>query len=479
MIFSSATFIVFFAAVMSVYMVARTPVQRATVLLAASLIFYASWKPAYLILLSISVTANWLVYRQMLVTRSRALMIGAIVANLTALACFKYLALIIESYLWLARLGGADVAVVKPGWIDWVLPLGISFYTFHMLSAMIDVYRGECSKQISYRHWCLFVTFFPQLIAGPIVRVHELVAQLETLQPVTWRNVRIGAFIFAGGLIKKALLADNLAPLVDQMYAQPEALDLGRAWLATLAFGMEIYLDFSGYSEMALGLARMFGVELPLNFRFPYISRNPAEFWHRWHMSLSRWLRDYLYISLGGNRQGRFGTYRNLFLTMLLGGLWHGANWTFVFWGFLHGAMLVAHRLFNEGLRAIGVGERYHCDRALSWLGWPITFAAVHFTWVFFRAPNFADAWQICAAMLGQAIPTAPLVPLRLYEIVGVLATVGLVLIEPKIVEAFRRSGIDWWWRVPFPLRGVAYASLVAAVVVFGGPTAKFIYFDF
>ncbi|MBN8441197.1 MAG: MBOAT family protein [Thauera sp.] len=479
MIFSSATFFIFFAAVMAVYMLARTPGQRAAILLAASILFYASWKPAYLILLAISVTANWWVYRAMLATRSRALMISAIVANLTALACFKYLALIIESYLWLARMSGADVAVVKPGWIDWVLPLGISFYTFHMLSAMIDVYRGECTKRISYRHWCLFVTFFPQLIAGPIVRVHELVAQLEALQPVTWRNIKIGAFIFAGGLIKKTLLADNLAPLVDQMYAHPEGLDFVRAWVATLAFGMEIYLDFSGYSEMALGLARMFGVELPLNFQFPYISRNPAEFWHRWHMSLSRWLRDYLYISLGGNRGGPFATYRNLFLTMLLGGLWHGANWTFVFWGFLHGALLVLHRLLNEGLRALGLGEGARVARFLAWLGWPFTFVAVHFTWVFFRAPNFAEAWQICGAMLGLATPSVPLVPLRLYEVVGVLATVGLILVEPKIVGIFQRKGIAWWWRVPFPMRGLAYASLVIALVVFGGPTAKFIYFDF
>jgi D-alanyl-lipoteichoic acid acyltransferase DltB (MBOAT superfamily) len=242
---------------------------------------------------------------------------------------------------------------------------------------------------------------------------------------------------------------------------------------------MEIYLDFSGYSEMALGLARMFGVVLPLNFQFPYISRNPAEFWHRWHMSLSRWLRDYLYISLGGSRNGRFNTYRNLFLTMLLGGLWHGANWTFVFWGFLHGSLLVLHRLLTEGLRSLGVKEGARADQLLSWLGWPFTFIAVHFTWVFFRAPNFADAWQICTAMLGLAMPSTALPSLRIYEIAGVLLTVGLVLVEPKIVGFFRRSGIDWWWRIPFPVRGVAYASLVVAVVVFGGPTAKFIYFDF
>lgn len=478
MIFSSVSFAVFFAAVLATYLLARSPTQRATVLLMASLIFYASWKPAYLILLGASVTANWFVYRGMLATRSRALMITAIAANLTVLGCFKYLALLIESALWLARVAGAEVAVARPAWIDWVLPLGISFYTFHMLSAMIDVYRGDCTRRISFRHWCLFVSFFPQLIAGPIVRVHELVAQLEDLQPVSWRNLKIGAFIFAGGLIKKALLADNLAPLVDALFAQPAQLDFLLAWLATLGFGMEIYLDFSGYSEMALGLACMFGVTLPLNFRFPYMARSATEFWHRWHMSLSRWLRDYLYISIGGNRSGRFGSYRNLMITMLLGGLWHGANWTFVFWGFLHGTLLIGHRLLNAALRVAGIAEGALLDLALSWLGWPLTFVAIHFTWVFFRAPNFTDAWTVCAAMLGLAEPAA-LVSVRLYEVVGVLMTVVLVLIEPRIVAFFERRGVDWWWRVPFPLRGVAYASLVLAIVVFGGPTQKFIYFDF
>lgn len=478
MIFSSVSFAVFFAAVLATYLLARSPTQRATVLLMASLIFYASWKPAYLILLGASVTANWFVYRGMLATRSRALMITAIAANLTVLGCFKYLALLIESALWLARVAGAEVAVARPAWIDWVLPLGISFYTFHMLSAMIDVYRGDCTRRISFRHWCLFVSFFPQLIAGPIVRVHELVAQLEDLQPVSWRNLKIGAFIFAGGLIKKALLADNLAPLVDALYAHPAQLDFLRAWVATVGFGMEIYLDFSGYSEMALGLACMFGVTLPLNFRFPYLARSATEFWHRWHMSLSRWLRDYLYISIGGNRGGRFNSYRNLMVTMLLGGLWHGANWTFVFWGFLHGALLITHRLLNAGLSAIGVVQGGFADRALSWLGWPVTFIAMHFTWVFFRASTFADAWTVCAAMLGLADPVA-VTPVRLYEIVGVLATVALVLIEPRVVAFFERRGVEWWWRVPFPLRGATYASLVLAVVVFGGPTQKFIYFDF
>lgn len=478
MIFSSATFFVFFVSVVGIYLFARTAEQRAGVLLAASVLFYASWKPVYLILLGISVATNWVAYRQMLRYRSRALLVIAIVVNLTVLGCFKYLALIIESWLWLMREAGAAVVVARPIWIDWVLPLGISFYTFHMLSAMIDAYRGECTKKIRFRHWCLFVTFFPQLIAGPIVRVHELASQLESLGPVRWENVKLGAFIFAGGLIKKALFADNLAPFVDELYSQPDRLDFLRAWLATFAFGMEIYLDFSGYSEMALGLARMFGVELPLNFRFPYVSRSPTEFWHRWHMTLSRWLRDYLYISLGGNRFGLFNTYRNLFVTMILGGLWHGANWTFVFWGFLQGIYLIADRLLSKVALRLRLGDHGIWRRIAPPLGWVVTFCLIHISWVFFRAPDFSNAWQVCEALFGFA-KSVNVVPLRIYEIIGVLLTIFLVLLEPKLVGLFREVGIQWWWRIPFPLRGVAYAALVLAVVVFGGPTQKFIYFDF
>jgi len=478
MIFSSASFIVFFAAVLSIYVLCRTPAQRAGVLLAASIVFYASWKPIYLLLIGLSVTVNWFIYCHLLRTRSRAWLIAVLVLDLAVLAGFKYLGLIIESALWLASNAGAEVAVVRPGWIDWVLPLGISFYTFQMLSAMIDVYRGQCTKHIGYLDWCLYVTFFPQLIAGPILHVHELVDQLQSLRPIAWDNFKLGALIFVGGLIKKALFADNLAPIVDELYSQPERLDFALAWLATVAFGMEIYLDFSGYSEMALGLARMLGVDLPLNFRYPYVSRNPSEFWQRWHITLSRWLRDYLYISLGGNRHGQLQTIRNLLLTMLLGGLWHGAAWTFVFWGFLHGLLLVANRLLNGALKRSGVPSGHHIHRVLSLLGWPVMFIAIQFTWVFFRASDFTHAWQVCGAMLGLADPLHT-VPVRLYQSAAVWLTVALVLIEPRIVGVFRTHGIDWWWRIPFPLRGLAYASLVLTIVVFGGPTQKFIYFDF
>ena len=293
------------------------------------------------------------------------------------------------------------LAGAPPGWADWALPLGISFYTFHMLSVMIDVYRGEWTHRISFRAWWLYVTFFPHMIAGPILRASELVEQLENLQPLKAASVKLGALVFMAGLIKKVLFADNLSLLTDELFSHPDALDFYMAWLATTAFALQIYFDFSGYSEMAIGLALVFGVTLPRNFLHPYTSRSVREFWQRWHITLSRWLRDYLYFSLGGNRRGKSRNLANLMITMLLGGLWHGAAWTFVFWGFLHGGYLVLHRLLLDLYSRLGVRANSVSARGLSWLGWPVTLALVWVSWVFFRAHSFHDAWIIVAAMLG------------------------------------------------------------------------------
>ncbi len=402
MIFSSASFLCFLAALLIIYPAARSKTQRATVLLVASILFYASWKPVYLILLGASLAVNYVIYNALLARRSRALLTLGITLNLLVLGVVKYLALFVESALWtLARLDLATTAT-PPAWLSWALPLGISFYTFHMLSALIDVYRGVWAKPVSFKAWCLYVTFFPHLIAGPILRPGQLIDQLGDLTPLNAKDLRLGGLIFAAGLAKKVLLADNLAPIADKLYAVPAQLDFATAWIGTLAFAFQIYFDFSGYSEMAIGLARMFGVTLPRNFLYPYISRNPTEFWRRWHITLSLWLRDYLYISLGGSRGSRWETYRNLMITMLLGGLWHGANWTFVFWGALHGLYLVGWRLLNQAFDRFGVGASSGMSRTLSALGLPFTFVLVCFTWVFFRAPTFDVAWTVSAKMLGS-----------------------------------------------------------------------------
>jgi D-alanyl-lipoteichoic acid acyltransferase DltB (MBOAT superfamily) len=479
MIFSSFSFLVFLVATLALYGVARTPRERAALMLAASLIFYASWRPAYLLLLLASLGLNYRLYLHIVATRSRAVLILGVTLNLVFLGAAKYLAFLTESLFALAGLAGLVVPADAPGWMHWALPLGISFYTFHMLSAMFDAYRGEWAKQVTFPRWCLYVTFFPHLIAGPILRPGQLIDQLGELGPLTADNFRLGGAIFVAGLIKKVLFADNLAPIADVAFNNPAGLDMASAWIGTLAFAFQIYFDFSGYSEMAVGLACMFGVVLPRNFLYPYISRNPTEFWRRWHITLSLWLRDYLYIALGGNRRGSLRTFVNLMTTMVLGGLWHGANWTFVIWGALHGLYLIGHRLLNGALARMGLRDDDLSSRLLSMAGMPLTFVLVLISWVFFRAGSFADACVVLAAMFGRAAPAGTVIDFRLYEIGIVGLSAVLVALEPLLVKTAERNGILWWWRVPFWLRGGAYAALTLLVVGFGGVTQKFVYFDF
>lgn len=477
MVFSSPSFLVFFAVLLILYAGARTYRQRAAIILAGSVIFYASWKPAYLILLAVSVSVNYLIYSGLAATRSKRLLVMGLVLNLGFLGVVKYLGMVLESVLGLGVWLDMPIIGPPPTWMDWALPLGISFYTFHMLSVMIDVYRGEWTHRISFRAWWLYVTFFPHMIAGPILRASELVEQLENLQPLKAATVKLGALIFMAGLIKKVIFADNLGPLADTLFSQPDALDFYTAWLAATTFALQIYFDFSGYSEMAIGLALTFGVVLPRNFLYPYTSRSVREFWQRWHITLSRWLRDYLYISLGGNRRGKARNLANLMTTMLLGGLWHGAAWTFVFWGFLHGAYLVLHRLLLDMYARMGVLEGSATSRLLSWLGWPVTLALVWITWVFFRAPTFHDAWIITGTMmgLGHSID-APVI--RSYVQILVWASLLLTLLEPRI-ERGLKVGLQRWSEMHFTVRGTAYAGLALATIFFGGSSQKFIYFDF
>lgn len=478
MIFSSFQFFVFFAAFLMLYGLARSYRQRAALLLAASILFYAAWKPAYLVLLFASLGINYGIYTILFRTRGRRYLVLGVTLNIVFLVAMKYLVLLIETWLAILEFMGGETAVGVPPWVDWALPLGISFYTFHMLSVMIDVYRGEWTKHIRFRVWCLYVTFFPHMIAGPILRASELVEQLEELQPLRAEEVRLGALIFLGGLIKKILFADNLAGVADELFAQPDRLGLATAWVATTAFSLQIYFDFSGYSEMAIGLAAMMGVKLPRNFLYPYVSRNPQEFWRRWHITLSRWLRDYVYISLGGSRCSISRTHFNLMLTMVLGGLWHGANWTFVFWGLLHGMYLVGHRMLVQLFGWLNVDAKPHLASGLSLAGWPVTMVLVCFTWVFFRAPNFHDAWIICAAMLGLSSPEGAEPVIRLYVLVGIMLAALVAVAEPLLIRGVERAQARWW-SMPWSIRGFSYFVVAMLLICFGGSSQKFIYFDF
>jgi D-alanyl-lipoteichoic acid acyltransferase DltB (MBOAT superfamily) len=309
-------------------------------------------------------------------------------SNLGMLFFFKYAGLFGDSLLGIMRMMGSE-----PSWVSLniTLPVGISFYTFQTMSYTIDIYRKELKATRSPLDFALFVAFFPQLVAGPIVRAATFLPQLK--QDVKIACDQTTFFLILRGMAKKVLVADNLAIFIDPVFNSPESWPSIIIWLAAIGFAIQIYCDFSGYSDIAIGIARILGFTLPLNFNHPYSARNPSDFWNRWHISLSSWLRDYLYISLGGNRGSAFATYRNLMLTTLLGGLWHGASWNFLVWGFLHGAILVAHRLYTGTRKRMNPNWR----PGKGWLTYLLSLFVMQYcvlvTWISFRLTDF-DAMQ-------------------------------------------------------------------------------------
>lgn len=337
-----------------------------------SLFFYAWWDWRFLPLLLLSICFNYGAGRAIGTLsgwQRKAVLIAALAANLGVLIWFKYAAFLFG---------------ISPGL---PLPIGISFFTFTQIAFLVDCWRGA-AREPRFGPYLLFVSYFPHLVAGPVLHHAEMMPQFRNGRALRADDLAEGLTIFALGLGKKVLVADNLAPLANPLFAGGIAPQLADAWIGTLAYAMQLYFDFSGYSDMAIGLSRLFGVRLPENFNSPYQASNISEFWRRWHMTLSRFLRDYLYIPLGGNRGGQWRRWRNLMLTMILGGAWHGAGWSFLAWGTLHGLFLVLHQRFGGG--------------GVAWWGRPLTFAAVLLAWVPFRAPDLGSAMQIWAGMAGM-----------------------------------------------------------------------------
>jgi alginate O-acetyltransferase complex protein AlgI len=404
MLFSSPEFIYLYlpTVLLGFFWLARWSHRiAATWLTAASLFFYGWWNPVYLGLLLGSIFFNYSMglvlareaLRPQALRRPLLLAIG-ITANLVLLGYFKY------SNFFLDSANALMGTVWDAGEI--ILPLGISFFTFTQIAFLVDAWRG-LAKEFNFIHYGLFVTYFPHLIAGPVLHHKEMMPQFgqsETYR-LNWENLAVGLTIFAIGLFKKIVLADGVAPYAGPVFAAANngvTLTFLEAWSGVLAYTLQLYFDFSGYSDMAIGASRLFGVRLPLNFNSPYQALNIVDFWRRWHMTLSRFLRDYLYFALGGNRHGKARRYTNLMLTMLLGGLWHGAGWTFVVWGGLHGFYLVINHAWS------GVKQRFGLPRDRWWtrfLAWATTFLAVVIAWVFFRAESLDAALSILAAMAG------------------------------------------------------------------------------
>lgn len=391
MLFNSFHYVAFFIVVLAMNQtLLRWPTAQKLMLLAASYYFYGQWSWLYLLLILFSTATDYAIGLGLVrVRRPRQLLIVSLAVNLGVLFFFKYANWAIAN--WNAVEGNAGLGMtIAP--LDLLLPIGISFYTFQSLSYTIDVYRGDSPPRRNPLDYALFIAFFPQLVAGPIVRDGEFFHELDRERHVDFGMVRQALVLIALGYVKKMVIADSLALVVDPIFDAPAAQGFWDTLLAIYAFAFQIYCDFSGYTDIAIGCALLLGFRFPKNFNYPYVAESVQDFWRRWHMTLSRWLRDYLYISLGGNRKGPGRTTVNLMLTMLLGGLWHGASWNFVIWGGLHGGYLAAERAIHK--RWPGWNRE---GRPFRFLRVFITFHLVCLAWIFFRAPDLTGVGQIFA----------------------------------------------------------------------------------
>lgn len=471
MTFNSLQYAVFLAVVLAVYWRLGRRSQN-LLLLAASYLFYAAWDWRFLGLMLFSTVTDFLVGLLLERTdddkRRRRIFAVSLVVNLGILAFFKYFNFFVDSADELFRSWGVTLDTPT---LQILLPVGISFYTFHGISYTFDVYRRHIRAAHDPIDFAVFVSFFPQLVAGPIGRAQLQLPQFQKARTLpTTDQVRSGLFLILLGLFKKVAIADALAGFVNETFSTASA-----GWFTLLvgvyAFALQIYGDFSGYTDMARGSARLLGIELPVNFSQPYLSRNITEFWRRWHISLSSWLRDYLYVPLGGNRGPTWKTYRNLMLTMLLGGLWHGAAWTFVIWGGLHGAFLAVHKWWR-GRRPVPDPQRPP-PRWAAILSGLFTFHLVCGAWIFFRAGSLDLALRYCKGLVTFRPGPVDLDALS----VLVLAAVAMFTIDFLQRRYADQEFVLSW---PAVARGAAYAWLVLPVVIFsGGTPTPFIYFQF
>ncbi|HEY2154933.1 MAG TPA: MBOAT family O-acyltransferase [Isosphaeraceae bacterium] len=479
MLFCTWDYAKFFALVFAVYWAMPWPRARVGLLLGVSLYFYACWNRWLALLIASTSLMDYAVGLGLDASRSprarKALLALSILANLGLLAVFKYADFFLASFE--AALASCGVRAPMP-LLRLVLPVGISFYTFEAISYTVDVYRRRIRAERDPTHFLLFITFFPHLVAGPIVRARDFLPQVRRPKRWDWARAELGVGLFLMGLFKKLAIADRMALYADPVFADPGAYGSHAAWVATVAYAIQIYCDFSGYTDMALGSAHLLGYKLAPNFRMPYLAASVGEFWRRWHISLSTWLRDYLFIPLGGSRGGRWTTARNLLMTMTLGGLWHGASGTFLTWGFLHGLLLVVHR----GFRAFAA-SRPMLDRLLKTAGGTalrvgLTFLAVAVLWVVFRSSSFD----------GSSFDDAATILRRLFVPTGGLPTplpTGAFWVLLIVVAAAHALGSRPGWRVistrlPAPALGLGYAAaLTLALLLAPDAGSAFIYFQF
>ncbi len=471
MVFNSLVFVAFFAFVLVLHSLPFPWTVKKVNLLIASYLFYAAWNPPFVVLLWLSTVVDWVAAQKLAKAERpwerRVWMLLSVVVSLGLLCYFKYGHFLIENFSALAALAGLHYTPPKS---NIVLPIGISFYTFATMSYTLDVYLRRAEPAKNFLDYALFVTFFPHLVAGPIMRPTELVPQFATPRKATPDQLRFGLALMTLGLFEKAVLADGfLAPVVEKVFDGRGVPGLLDSWMGTLAFSGQIFCDFAGYSTTAIGAALCLGFALSDNFRAPYAAVGFTDFWRRWHITLSSWLRDYLYIPLGGNRHGNLRTYVSLMATMLIGGLWHGANWTFVIWGGLHGLYLSVERALRKPFAGYRPGRFVLVALGL------LTFAFVNIAWVFFRAKTFKTAWLILGGMFGRNAHAEPvLAAIYLITTAGILC--GILLAHWTLRHQTLEMAIGRLH--PVVLTGL-WALMGFAVLIEHGDGNAFIYFQF
>ncbi len=447
MLFNSYSFIFLFLLPVVALFFLLKPAYRLGFLILASVVFYGQWSTAHLGLLLTSIVFNYL--SALIMIRSshkRSILTIAILLNLLPLIFFKY-----SVFLHLSTQ-------------SLVLPLAISFYTFQQIAFLVDLYRGEVERG-SFKTYLFFVIFFPQLIAGPIVHYRQIISQVQAgaLEHVRWHAIHTGILLFSLGLFKKVVLADQFFPIANAAFGHVETLSSPEAWVGLFAYSFGIYFDFSGYTDMAIGLALLFGLRLPINFNSPYKAVNIIDFWRRWHITLSDFLRDYIYIPLGGNRKGEYREVFNLLMTMTLGGIWHGAGWTFLLWGLLHGVLLSIVHLKNRYLKRWKIPN----GAAIA-----VTFLVVSLLWVLFRSQSMAEAWhyyEVLFCFSGGDLPQ-----LNLY---GLAVGLGIVWFLPNSIEfSGYQKQIPLGWRYALT---AALLSFIALKMMAEAPAQSFVYFNF
>jgi alginate O-acetyltransferase complex protein AlgI len=481
MLFNSFQFLFFFVLVWLLLLVTRGTTRK-IILLVASYYFYMCWSTRYIFVIwgitVIDYVAGLQIEKAEQPGRRRLYLGVSLFCNLSLLWVFKYFNFLTGSLRSASHLFGLQY---DPPLLAIILPVGLSFHTFQAMSYTIEVYRRRVPAEKNLLEYALYVAFFPQMVAGPIERPYELLPQFHREPKVTLGEVRAGMAQALWGLFKKMVLADNVADFVGLVYGTPRHYDGAALLLATLLFSIQIYCDFSGYTDIALGLARMMGYELRINFLQPYFSRSVGEFWRRWHISLSTWFRDYVYIPLGGNRVTLARHYLNLMITFVISGLWHGANWTFVAWGFLHGVyLIVAQATAPFAARLAGLLGLHRVPRLTAFFKTVLTFSLVTYAWIFFRANSLGDSWFVATHLL----PLGRLDPFLLK--VGGFSRATAPYLVLSIVAMFV---VEWWiahpaqaprvWERPV-FRALAYNVCLYAIVCFGFFGHRdFIYFQF